>query len=610
MGGTQASGESDRLRSQVESHGNVLASGDLSSPLTVWEGAFGLPPVMRTEVSGVPVFWAPVPGPTKVALVFRVGRAHEQLAWSGITHLVEHLALAALEPSDLPRNGRVEPARTVFFAQGSPDETTEFLCRLTASLNALPMDRLATEKQVLLTEAGARSSNMEGTLLGMRLGCTAYGLLSEREYGLHHLEADQVQAWAANRFCAANAAVWMTGPPAADLVLTLPAGERMEFPAMQVNVFRSPAALHPNQPRGVAFSGVIRRDVASTSLTRIAQRRLMDKLRQELGLSYQVSSDYLGLDATTAHVYLAADCLPEHSARVADAMISELEALARSGSTRAEIEQDAQGLKRALEDPNTIVGILNGIATRSLTEEASGLPDELLPKLEAVHPTEHASLMRSALDSAIWSVPKGSGKGLYDFPAWSTDQAQGKAFKPDHRGRKNIHPVRLTLGGQGVTYFHDERQWVTVRYDRCAALLRWDDGQRMLIGEDGFRIPIAPAQWRNGQSIVTAVDSNVGPETWVPMGLPANPQRVTPPRTRLWRRFAGPYGWVRVLLLLLLGMGALSRYFDASAAPVDPVTGLPTQSSDAGFNLLAGIVLLGLALLQILLIARRRSSRG
>lgn len=579
--------------------------------MTVWEGAFGLPPVSRTDVNGVPVFWAPAPGPTKVALIFRVGRAHEQLASSGITHLVEHLALATLEPSDLPRNGQVEPARTVFFAQGSPAETTEFLCRLTASLNALPMDRLATEKQVLLTEASARSGNMESTLVGMRLGCVGYGVLSEREYGLHHLEAEQVLAWAAERFCAANAAVWMTGPPAADLVLTLPAGTRTEFPTMRANVFRAPAALHPNQPRGVAFSGVLRRSAASTSLTRIAQRRLMDKLRQELGLSYQVSSDYVGLDATTASIYLAADCLPEHSGRVADAMISELEALARSGSTRAEIEHDAQGLKRALDDPNTIIGILNGLATRSLTGDASGLPDELLPKLEAVQPTEHASLMRSALDSAIWSLPKGSGTGLYEFPAWSTDQVQGKEYKPARRGRKSIHPVLLTLGAEGVTYFHDERQWVTVRYDECAALLRWDDGQLMLIGEDGFRLPIAPAQWKSGQSIVAAVESNVRPERWVPMGVPTNPQTVTRPRPPLWRRFAGPYGWVRAVLLLLLGASAVSRYFDASAAqPIDPVTGLPAQSSDAGLNLVVGIVLLGLALLQILLLARRRSSRA
>jgi hypothetical protein len=52
-----------------------------------------LPEVRRSEVGGVPVFWADAPRPYEVQLLFRMGRADETLATSGITHLVEHLAM-------------------------------------------------------------------------------------------------------------------------------------------------------------------------------------------------------------------------------------------------------------------------------------------------------------------------------------------------------------------------------------------------------------------------------------------------------------------------------------------------------------------------------------
>ena len=52
--------------------------------------------VHRTEVDGVPVFWADGPGNAVGQLVFRVGQADEPLPLRGMTHLIEHLALASL----------------------------------------------------------------------------------------------------------------------------------------------------------------------------------------------------------------------------------------------------------------------------------------------------------------------------------------------------------------------------------------------------------------------------------------------------------------------------------------------------------------------------------
>ena len=50
-----------------------------------------LPKVRRSDVGGVPAFWADAPPPYELQL--RVGRAHETLATSGSTHIVEDLAV-------------------------------------------------------------------------------------------------------------------------------------------------------------------------------------------------------------------------------------------------------------------------------------------------------------------------------------------------------------------------------------------------------------------------------------------------------------------------------------------------------------------------------------
>jgi hypothetical protein len=51
--------------------------------------------ITPSEIDGIPVFTAPLlPGlPFVAGMVFRVGRCDETLRTSGITHLVEHLAL-------------------------------------------------------------------------------------------------------------------------------------------------------------------------------------------------------------------------------------------------------------------------------------------------------------------------------------------------------------------------------------------------------------------------------------------------------------------------------------------------------------------------------------
>ena len=55
-----------------------------------------LPPIQRTEIDGIPTLWMDEPGPMVGMLLFRVGRCDEPTPIGGVSHIVEHLALAAL----------------------------------------------------------------------------------------------------------------------------------------------------------------------------------------------------------------------------------------------------------------------------------------------------------------------------------------------------------------------------------------------------------------------------------------------------------------------------------------------------------------------------------
>jgi hypothetical protein len=121
------------------------------------------PVVERTAVDGVPVLWANGPEPYVGALVFRVGLADETLATLGLSHLVEHLALHAGGRRRFDANGFVDETRTVFWAAGTREEVCGFLADVAAGIGSLPLERLDTERRVLLTEAQARAANPLGS---------------------------------------------------------------------------------------------------------------------------------------------------------------------------------------------------------------------------------------------------------------------------------------------------------------------------------------------------------------------------------------------------------------------------------------------------------------
>jgi hypothetical protein len=73
----------------------------------------------------------------------------------------------------------------------------------------------------------------------------------------------------------------------------------------------------------------------------------------------------------------------------------------------------------------------------------------------------------------------------------------------------------LTVGTEGVTLRSTPERWVTARFDEVVAALRYPDGSRTLLTDDGFFVPVEPEYWRDGREAVRAVDAAIPPERTV-----------------------------------------------------------------------------------------------
>jgi zinc protease len=128
------------------------------------------------RIDGIPVFWADSPLGFAAGLVFRVGRVDEQLANSGVTHLVEHLALPS-HATETPFNGTVGAAATSFWAEGERAEVLELLAGVARCLSEPPLDRLEHERRILLTEAASSGGGVVRHVASLRLGPVGFGLI-------------------------------------------------------------------------------------------------------------------------------------------------------------------------------------------------------------------------------------------------------------------------------------------------------------------------------------------------------------------------------------------------------------------------------------------------
>ncbi|MFD4692468.1 M16 family metallopeptidase [Streptomyces sp. NPDC058463] len=497
-------------------------SQETSGPTTADPG----PDIRETEVDGIRTVLAAAPGPVTAGLLFRVGVADETLATTGITHLVEHLALHRHGLSDLHFNGTTAATYTHFHVTGTPEEVTAYLNGVCAALCDLPLDRLETEREILRTEAAGHSLGPNHQLPLWRYGAQGYGLSSFGEHGTWHLTAEAVSDWTRTRFTRDNAVLWITADTLPEgLDLTLPPGTSQPLPAPTSALPVTPAYINGDSG-GVVLDGIVRRSTAATLFTEVLSRALYTDLRQKGGYSYVADADYSPRDHDFATITAIADALPKKQDAVVGGFIDTLARLRTGAIEQSELDAARTKFLKRYDTPDVGAARLPSYALNLLTGHRNLTPDEHRAELAAVTLGDLHEVARELHSTALLQVP-GRGAdwaGFTEAPQWSTDT-------PSHRGSRHRSwedGSTLVVSPESVTRETPSGR-VTVRYDACAALLVHPDGGRWLTGLDGFQIRVEPNLHRGLTPDRTAViDAAVPPSAIIRMP-PRDPDRIPRP---------------------------------------------------------------------------------
>ncbi|WP_239155895.1 insulinase family protein [Streptomyces sp. SID14446] len=484
--------------------------------------------VHRTTVQGIPTLYAPRRGEITAGLFFRVGRADETLATTGITHLVEHLALHHVNLTDVHHNGTTADTYTLFHVTGGEEEVVAHLNSVCAALRDLPLHRLETEKEILRTESASRGAGPNHQMPLWRYGAQGYGLSSYRELGTHGLSADAVRHWAQTRFTRDNAVLWITSDHVPEgLDLTLPTGTRFPAPAASSALPVTPAYIQGDDGH-VVFDAVVRRSTAASVLGDVLGRALFQDLRQEGGYSYTAGCGYTPRDAHHATLTAYADSLEQKQDAVVGGFVDVLARMRAGRIEQAELDSARNKALKVYETPDLGAAMLPSYALGTLLDRPVLSPEEHRAELAAVTVADLREVAREMWSTGLLQVP-GRGADWAGFslaPQYSEEAVTGTR----HRSLEN-DDVTLTIGTEGVS-LTTPRGVVTVRYDACAAMTTLPDGARTLTGLDGFLVTIEPTLYRGvTPERIAAVDAAV-PEAAV-VRMPArDPERIPRPSER------------------------------------------------------------------------------
>jgi len=513
----------------------------------------GADPV-RIDRDGVPLYWIEAPPPYRVAIQFRVGRVDEPLPAAGITHLCEHVALSAFQGASYPFNGRVDLTRTILFCQGSAEQVRHFLTESCRRLGHLPVDHLDREKEILRTEAAGRQRGVVDAMLVRRFGARQYGLGWFPEFGMWTIDGDTLRSWAMRWFTRNNAAAWVVGPDVLDVDLPLPQGARVPAPA-PVGLSLSLPAVMRVATRIVGVGGTVPRSAATMLTVGVLSRTLQRTLRFEMGAAYNVGAFYAPLTADTAWTAVMSDLSDTRPEAAARRFLSVLEETAARGPAEDDCEQQRAASIASFDAHDREPGMADKAAFNELLGAVQQPRSALIDEYRAVSRDQIRALAADLLSSALYQVPPGldvPSDGMHPLPEWSTWAADGTSFAP--AAFLGGPPERFVVGGRGLTVWVGD-QARSIEWGKVAAMLRWGDGGRQIIGEEGAQINVVPSRVQRGQALVAAIDTRVSATLCIPQGRRMCPPVVPPIR----RDPAVRKRWLRHLKIIRLAatLGAM-----------------------------------------------------
>ena len=506
--------------------------------------------------------------------MFGVGYGYEPLAALGLTHLVEHLALADLAYRNYDYNGVVEETRTIFYAQGSPAQLVQFAAAVTTALSSLPVERIEAEKRILQTEEMAHPMGSWANHMSLRFGASRHGMMDYPQYGLKWLGAQEVTRWAAQHFNRGNAAATMSGPPPEDLRFHLPDGARQ--PPLESKPLPGPwPSYRQHAVRGVGVTMIARRTAAHNCATRIMGRRAREQLRWSKGIAYSPASHQRPLDPRTSQIFLSSDALPEHADAVADVLLDMVRGMCEHGPTDGELQDDRLAFKGFRSSSSWPLANLDRYCRSELDDVPAVPEDEYADRLMSVTAEDVTAACRQAWATALVLVPQGSSSKaleLQRYPNWSPTVIAGERFRrrlllPNESPSGSV----ITASHEGLSLTMPGGNSVTVRFDEVAAVMWWHDGTRILIGQDGSSLRLRAAEWYGSEKILQLILERIPPERLVPVEAPITDPaaaasdcevcEATPAIPITLRRWAGPRRPLQLKVRLCRDCGrSLMRY--------------------------------------------------
>ena len=480
--------------------------------------------IEQTTINGVPTLVAPASGPLRGGITFRVGRADESLPRSGITHLVEHLALHRFGLTDYHYNGATGSAATHFVSQGSPEHIRDYIDGVCTALADLPFERLAMEKEILRTESANRSRSAAEPLLLWRYGAQGYGLLAYPEWGLDAHTADDLRDWVSRYFTRDNAVLWFTGPPPPDLRVPLPSGERMPLPPTTSALPRTPAYF-PGPPQAVALHTVITRSVAAQVFAGVLERELFRALRQEGGYSYAANAAYEPHDSRLATIVGLVDTHPEKQDAALGGFVDVLAKLRAGRVEQGDIDAMLAKAREALREPDADANRLPVTAFDVLVGGPNQTAEEVLRQLDEVTVSDVHRVAKESAENALLMVPQGLRGDWAGFDAAPTSSAT--AIRGRRYPMRNGANCSLLVGPEGVSTTAPG-SIATVRFDECVAVLAWPDGGLVLVGNDGITCSVEPTLYPIGATVRRRIEQAVPPHLVVHL-RPRAPDTVPQP---------------------------------------------------------------------------------
>ena len=479
---------------------------------------------LRAEIAGVPAFVVPDgPRVPVVGLTFRVGRADETAATSGLSHLVEHLALPATTATPFDFNGTVDTLFTSLFASGDADDLREFVATTSGLLADLPEERLEIERRILVAEESTRSTGGARQALALRFGPVGHGLPGYFEYGLRRAEWPEVTRWASERFTAASAAFWLSGATIDDLGLEfeLPGGGRREEPPVprEIDDLSTPAVYAAGSSVGVCLSLLADRRAATRLALDIYADALRERLRYELALSYSIEHDLHALTADVSHLCVTADVADEHIATWLEEATTILDQLAGDGPSDEVLTRTKARYRRYDRDEPAATGWAAMCAEWELVGRPVPTHADQAADYDAVTTGAVAQALDDMRATLLALGPDGTPlpTGFTEYPVFSSARLGGRRHRPASRRdrmRRHLRDVELFSSQDGVATVSDAG-WVTAPYERTVLCIQGED-QRTLLTDDGFFLPIVSSAWTHGAELIDEIDRAIPADLVVP----------------------------------------------------------------------------------------------